>query len=386
MKVILEVNALKPPLTGIGRYTLRLAQGLKTNPDVEEVKFFTSSGWLESIDTFESKINEGNISNSNLRSFLRTNIPCKSLARKGYQKYSDWQFKRNLKGLSDFIYHGPNYQLMPFSGRSVATIHDLSFIRHPEFHPKERVQYWQKEIYKVADRASHLITDSEFQRQEIIELLNVKPDDVSAVHLGVESKFRVYSEQACQASLGKYGLAFKAFNLVVATIEPRKNFERLLKAFQNLPVAVRRAYPLAVVGDKGWLSDDIHQTIATLEEDNEAVSLGYVDEADLPILYSAAAVFVYPSLYEGFGLPVLEAMASGTAVLTSNTTSIPEVAGDACVLVDPLCIEDITDKWLDLLESDERRKMMSSRGQERAKLFSWEKCTQNTINVYSKIS
>ena len=275
---------------------------------------------------------------------------------------------------------------MPFSGRSVATIHDLSFIRHPEFHPKERVQYWQKEIYKVADRASHLITDSEFQRQEIIELLNVKPDDVSAVHLGVESKFRVYSEQACQASLGKYGLAFKAFNLVVATIEPRKNFERLLKAFQNLPVAVRRAYPLAVVGDKGWLSDDIHQTIATLEEDNEAVSLGYVDEADLPILYSAAAVFVYPSLYEGFGLPVLEAMASGTAVLTSNTTSIPEVAGDACVLVDPLCIEDITDKWLDLLESDERRKMMSSRGQERAKLFSWEKCTQNTINVYSKIS
>ena len=195
------------------------------------------------------------------------------------------QFKRNLKGLSDFIYHGPNYQLMPFSGRSVATIHDLSFIRHPEFHPKERVQYWQKEIYKVADRASHLITDSEFQRQEIIELLNVKPDDVSAVHLGVESKFRVYSEQACQASLGKYGLAFKAFNLVVATIEPRKNFERLLKAFQNLPVAVRRAYPLAVVGDKGWLSDDIHQTIATLEEDNEAVSLGYVDEADLPILY-----------------------------------------------------------------------------------------------------
>ena len=208
---------------------------------------------------------------------------------------------------------------------------------------------------------------------------------VNAVHLGVEPKFRVYSEQDCQASLDKYGLAFKAFNLVVATVEPRKNFKRLLKAFQSLPVAVRKAYPLAVVGDKGWLSDDIHQMIATLENGNEAVSLGYVDELDLPKLYSAAAIFVYPSLYEGFGLPVLEAMASGIAVLTSNTTSIPEVAGDACVLVDPLSIEDITDKWLDLLESDECRKMMSSKGQERAKLFSWEACIQNTIDVYSKL-
>ena len=387
MKVIFDVSAVQPPLTGIGRYALKLAQNIETDPRVEEVKFFSTHGWVESIDNINDELAKSTISkNNSIKSAIRTKIPFKGLARRAYRYYINQRFRRDGNNLSDYIYHGPNYYLMPFSGKSVVTIHDLSFLRHPEFHLKERVDFWKGEIHKVVRRANHIITDSEFQRQEIIELLDVDKSFVSAIYLGVEPKFKDYAEQDCNDVLQKFGLRFNAFNLVVATVEPRKNFTRLLHAFQNLPEDYRKAYPLAVVGDKGWLSDDIHHTISNLSAKGEAVSLGYVDEVDLPILYAAAAVFIYPSLYEGFGLPVLEAMASGTAVLTSNTTSIPEVAGDACMLIDPYSIEDILIHWLKLLESDELRKIMGEKGVKQANCFSWQECTKNTINVYSELS
>jgi glycosyltransferase involved in cell wall biosynthesis len=386
MKIILDVNAVKSPLTGVGRYTLRLAQGLKNNPSVGDIKFFTTWGWLENIDNLEPSIIDGSSSKSNVKLLIRKKIPFQRLARKCYQNYTSWQFNRCSSSLSDYIYHGPNYQLMPFSGRAVVTIHDLSFIRHPEFHPKERVLYWRNEIYKVVERANHVITDSEFQRQEIIELLNVDPSNVSAVHLGVEAKFKAYSEQENKKTLRKYGLKYKEYSLVVATVEPRKNFGRLLQAFQQLPKALRLSYPLAIVGDKGWLSDDIHTTISRLVQKGEAVSLGYVEENDLPNLYAAASVFLYPSLYEGFGLPVLEAMACGTAVITSNMSSIPEVADDTCSLIDPYSVEEIVETWRVLLESGSMREKLSKTAQVRASLFSWDKCIENTIDIYSRIA
>ena len=388
MKIILDINAVKFPLTGIGRYTLRLAQELKKNPSVDEVKFFNTFGWLKNIDNLESSIHNSitSKSKSNVKSLLRKKIPFQRLVRKGYQQFSNWRFTQQSNRFSDFIYHGPNYQLMPFSGKSIATIHDLSFIRHPEFHPKDRVLFWQSEIHKVVERANHLITDSEFQRKEIIELLNVEPDNVSAMHLGVEPKFKTYSEQATQNTLGKYGLRYREYSLVVATLEPRKNFERLLQAFQQLPERIRLTYPLAIVGDKGWLSDEIHNTISQLVQKREALRLGYVEEQDLPHLYSAATVFLYPSLYEGFGLPVLEAMACGTAVITSNISSIPEVTGNSCVLIDPYSVEEILVAWSQLLEDEEMRDSLRKIAQERAGLFSWDKCIQNTIDVYSRMA
>jgi alpha-1,3-rhamnosyl/mannosyltransferase len=229
-------------------------------------------------------------------------------------------------------------------------------------------------MHAVAKQAAHIITVSEFQRQEIIDLLDVKTEKISVVYLGVEPKFKVYSEAACKATLDKYNLQYKHYSLVVSTIEPRKNSLRLLEAFESLPKEVRLSYPLVIVGDKGWRSADIHKRITQLVKKEEAMHLGYVDEQDIPMLYSAALVFLYPSLYEGFGLPILEAMASGTTVLSSNRTSMPEVAGKACLLVDPYSVQEISDGWQRLLEDKVLRTKLVDAGLKRSKMFSWQQC------------
>ena len=387
MNVILDVEAIAYPLTGIGRYTLALAKGLELSPQVGDVKFFTAGRWIDNLDDLGID-NSGHKESKFVlsKATLRQKIPFRRLARWIYGHLSAWRFHQQVKKLTGYVYHGPNYRLLPYSASgSVVTIHDLSFIRHPEFHPKERADFWQAEIHEVVKRASHIITDSEFQRKEIVELLDVEAEKVTAVHLGVEDKFQPFSADRSKIVLDKYGLRYKEYSLVVATLEPRKNFVRLIQAFEQMPAKIRKAYPLAIVGDKGWLSDDIHRTISSLMKENEAVKLGYVDEEDLPQLYSSASVFLYPSLYEGFGLPVLEAMASGTAVLTSNSTSIPEVAGSACLLVDPYSVDEIFKGWISLLEDKELRERLGNEGRLRARKFSWQRCVEETINAYEKL-
>lgn len=376
MKVILDVDAISPPLTGMGRYTLELARGLLRAERVTDARFFTLGRW---VDDPESLLRVGAVA------ALRRNIPFRRQARWGYRHFNQWRFRRQIGQMTDYIYHAPNNNLMVFPGAAVVTVHDLSFLRHPEFHLRERVDFWQREIPKTVARASHIITDSEFSRGEIMELLGVSADRVSAVHLGVDAAFRPELEQDCAAVLSKYGLRYKRYSLIVATIEPRKNFQRLLQAFESLPTQLRKEFPLAVAGDKGWLSEEIHATIVRLVSQGEAVKLGFVAEADLPMVYSGAAVFAYPSLYEGFGLPVLEAMACGAAVLSSDCSSIPEVAGEACLLVDPYSTESIAAGLYTLLSDEAARQNYEQTGLIRAGAFSWNNCVNQTIDVYEKL-
>ncbi len=377
MKVILDVDALAPPLTGIGRYALALARGLQSSERIKEVKFFSLGRWVDDVESLLSQ-------NSSL-SALRRHVPFRRCVRWAYRRLSEWKFRQQTHQIADYIYHAPSYSLLSFPGKSVVTIHDLSFVRHPEFHPQERAMFWQSEVKSIVARADHIITDSEFQRTEIVELLGVDAHKVTAVHLGVDPSFQKYDESACVGVMAKYGLRYNAYCLVVATIEPRKNFIRLLAAFERLPNTLRKSFPLAIVGDKGWLSDDIHASIERLVKEGEAMRLGYVAEGDLPKLYAAATMFVYPSLYEGFGLPVLEAMACGTAVLSSNVSSIPEVVGDAGLLVNPYSIDEIEKGWITLLEDKVARASFETLGLQQASQFSWDKCINETIDVYKRL-
>jgi glycosyltransferase involved in cell wall biosynthesis len=378
MRVLLDVDAIAPSLTGIGRYVLALARGLQQSQRIDKVDFFTAGRKVDNVDSL--------LLSDRPMASLRRCIPPTRRVRQLYRLYSDWKFRTWTHAHNYDIYHSPSYRLAPFKGKSVVTFHDLSFERHPGFHPPDRSRFWQEEVRSVVKRATHIIADSEFTRQEIVDLLGVSPTMVTTIHLGVDNQFRDYDESECLDVLSKHGLSYNAFCLVVATIEPRKNFERLLRAFEMLPTDVRRSYPLVVAGGEGWLSASNHAAIDQLAHRGELVKLGYVAEADLPKLYAAAAVFVYPSLYEGFGLPVLEAMASGTAVLSSKSSSIPEVAGDACLLVDPYSVEEISDGLRQMLDNPERRSQWAQAGLVRAREFTWQKCVDQTIDIYEKLT
>ena len=378
MKIILDVDAVRPPLTGIGRYVLELSRGLlRRDPRVSEVRFFSSGRWVD--DPGQLLDGAGPVA------MLRRRVPLHRFLRARYRQFREWRFATEVKHLSGFIYHAPNYLMMPFAGPSVVTVHDLSFLRHPEFHPRERVDFLRRELPLSLARATHIITDSEFVRGEVSDLLKIDPARITSVSLGVDRSFRRFAMQECVGTLARLGLRHKGYLLIVATLEPRKNFRRLLQAFRSLPTALRKEFPLAVVGDGGWLSADVQASIGQLEADREAIRLGFVPQADLPIVYSGATAFAFPSLYEGFGLPVLEAMAAGVAVVASDNSSIPELAGSACLLVDPYSCESIASGLATLLTDQPRRRTLEEYGLRRASEFSWDRCTEQTIGVYAQL-
>ncbi len=376
MKIILSVNAIKPPLTGIGRYTWELANRLTCMQEIDAVRFFEGR-WINNIGAL--------LDQSQAKLALRQRLLRSSLAVSAYRWLSPKLLRHRLQSFADHLYHSPNFYLPPFAGPSIATIHDLSIFRCPQFHPPERVAFMQREIEVALTRADFLITDSEFIRREIIEFFDWPEAKVRAVPLGVDEKFRPRSAEESIGVLNKFGLNYGGYTLCVATIEPRKNIEVLLAAYQALPQAQRNRYPLVLVGGSGWRSEKIHRRIEQGQRQGWLRYLGYVSEVDLPIVFSGARGFVYPSLYEGFGLPVLEAMASGLPVLISNRSSLPEVAMGAALIVEAEDVQAVTENIRILLEDEHWRSKASKNSLEVAERYSWETTARKTVEVYRAV-
>jgi alpha-1,3-rhamnosyl/mannosyltransferase len=231
-------------------------------------------------------------------------------------------------------------------------------------------------------RASRVIAVSDFVRREVIAMLDVKPEKVCTVYNGIDTVFHPRSQEELQPMLERYGLTGLRYLLAVTTLEPRKNLVSLYAAFSRLSDRLKRNHPLIVVGAKGWRTEGIEQAMAPLLQKGEVRWMGYVPADDLPILYAGAHAFVFPSLYEGFGFPPLEAMASGVPVLTSASSALAEVAGDAALLVNPEDIGQLSDGLLCLLTDEEFRKRARAKGLLRAALFTWERCIDQTVQVY----
>jgi alpha-1,3-rhamnosyl/mannosyltransferase len=377
MKIILAVNAIKPPLTGIGRYTWELASRISCMQGVDVVRFFFEGRWVNDIESL--------LDQSPGKLAIRQRLLRSTLAVATYRRLSPLLLRHRLQSFTDHLYHSPNFYLPPFAGPAIATIHDLSIFRCPQFHPAERVAFMQREIQTALTRASFLITDSEFIRKEIIEFFGWPKEKVRAVPLGVSEEYRPRRIEEAGGVLRKFGLDFCSYTLCVATIEPRKNIEVLLSAYEALPQAKRNCYPLVLVGGSGWRSEIIHRRIEQGQRQGWLYYLGYVPEADLPTLFSAARGFVYPSLYEGFGLPVLEAMASGLPVLISDRSSLPEVASGAALIVEAEDVQAMTENFRILLEDDQWRSEASRRSLKVAERYSWETTAQKTIEVYHTV-
>lgn len=377
MKVILSVEPVRFPLTGIGRYTWELAQELARSPEISELKYFAGRHFLPALPVASSQ--------ANCQHSIKQWVQRSHLAVEAYRLLMPTLKKRALKGYEDFLFHGPNFFLPPFAGKRVATFHDLSPFTWAHCNTPQRIRYTQKELLKTLQWADALITDSEYTRQELAQYFSWPIEKIHAVPLASAGEFYPRSASELLPVLTRYGLKVGEYSLFVGTIEPRKNIIALLDAYSQLPLPLRQRWPLVLSGYQGWRSEAIHLRIQQAEREGWARYLGFTPAEDLPVLFAGARLFAFPSLYEGFGLPVLEAMASGVPVVCSNSSSLPEVAGDAALTCNPDDVNSLSDYLLRLLQDNELRSRMIADGLAQSDRFSWKRCASETIRVYQKV-
>lgn len=276
----------------------------------------------------------------------------------------------------------------PVTGRlaTVLTIHDLNVLRFPRFFTPWSRHYTHLVLPRVARGADAIITVSRASKADIVQRLGISDDRVTVVPNGIDAAFAPPAPESREDVQRRYGLP-PQFVLTVGSVEPRKNLPRLLEAIHRLRTRPATSEVMLVhVGPQGWLANGVADTLHALRLEDAVRFLGYVPRRDLVALYGLARLCAYPALYEGFGLPVAEAMACGCPVVTSNVSSLPEVAGDAAVLVDPGSVEAIAAGIAALWTDEARRGDLARRGQERARGFTWERAARATAAVYEAVA
>lgn len=262
----------------------------------------------------------------------------------------------------------------------VTTIHDISFRRHPQLFPLKHRVLLNALIPSSIETARVVLTGSEATRRDLMELMGVPEHKIVVTPYAADASFVPMAPDLARAEVWKRFKISGRYVLSVAHIHPRKNLARLVRAWNRIAGRVQQR--LVLVGKRGWGNEDLNAAVADADPRNPPIFTGYVADADLPVLYAGADAFAYPSLYEGFGLPPLEAMSCGTAVLTSNVSSLPEVVGSAGVLVDPTDVAEISMGLWGLLEDEAYRRRLGRAGLERARQFSWERCARETVAAY----
>jgi glycosyltransferase involved in cell wall biosynthesis len=283
------------------------------------------------------------------------------------------------------ILHSPDFVLPPtLSARTVLTVHDLSFMRCPSCSSPALLSYLMRAVPRSVQRADVLLADSENTRQDLLELLDVAEDRIYVVYAGVEDRFVRQGTAELERVLMRYKIEHP-FILGLGTLQPRKNFGRLIRAYDHLRQH-HVPHQLVIGGGRGWLDGDIYEAIDTLGLRGLVRLIGFVDDDDLPALYSAAEVFAFPSLYEGFGIPVLEAMGCGTPVVTSSVSSLPEVAGDAALCVWPEDVEALANALWRVIDDSALRNELRKRGFEQVKRFTWPMAADTLLHIYARVA
>lgn len=268
-------------------------------------------------------------------------------------------------------------------GPSVVTVYDLSFLRYPQVFNRGNRIYLRTLASLSARRADRVLTISEHTRRDVIELLGVPAEQVVTTYCGVEDRFGPLDRSEVEAYRSARGLPDR-YVLYLGTLEPRKNVATLLRAFAHLRSSFALPHKLVLAGAPGWQYENLHASVAKLGIDSEVCFLGFVPEHEQALCYNAADLFAYPSLYEGFGLPVLEAMACGVPVVASNAASLPEVVGDAGIQVNPLDERALSEAMARVLGDAELSSALGAAGLERARHFSWKTMAAQTLEAYEQ--
>lgn len=282
------------------------------------------------------------------------------------------------------LFHATDFTLPPVlpGTKTLLTVHDLSFVRAPETTTPVLKAYLDKVVPRSVRRATHVLADSQATKDDLVDLYGTSPDKITVLLGGVNPEFEpVLDEDTRRAARRRYAIPDNPYIFSVGTVQPRKNYARLIEAVSLLGPAFGDVH-LVIAGGHGWLDDSIYQAVHTFGLDERVHFTGFVRDGDLPALYSAATCFAYPSLYEGIGLPVLEAMACGTPVVTSNISSMPEISGEAALLVDPYDVAALADALRTLLSEDALRQDLVQRGFSQAATFTWERAAAQLYGVY----
>ncbi len=283
------------------------------------------------------------------------------------------------------VFHCPSFLPPPLKGETVITVHDMAHRLHPEFSTSSINRPLMRHLPRVVREAAKIIAVSENTKKDLVDALDVDPDKIVVIYEAADTSFKpIADETAIKAAKERYGIngEYIAF---FGNIEPRKNLSRLIRSYVAAKQAAVFPHKLVIAGQQGWKYDDVFATAQELGTGGDIIFTGYIEDDDRPLLMNGARAVVYPSLYEGFGLPPLEAMACGTPVVTSNVASLPEVVGDAALMVDPLDEQALAKAIGDVLTDSALADRLIAAGLKRAKMFSWEKAARETLKVYEEV-
>lgn len=356
-------------LDGIGVYSKAILRELSASQDILCLKFKTKNNSHDVLGykTFDFKFSY----------FVYTAIT--TLLNKQINLID------NFKGKIDIFFAPDHY--IPYLGDTpvVATVMDLIPLIHPELTRSKLRKFKNYAFKKAILSATHIITISEYSKSDIIKYLGIKGSKISVVPLGVDKKyFQRVDNKKKEKVLEKYNIK-KNFFIFIGTLQPRKNILRIIEAFEQLPQHVKNNNELIIIGQNGWKAEDIIDKLKEMQRLGYGKWLNYIPQDDLLSILQSAKALVYPSLYEGFGLPVIEAFASHCPVICSNTTSLPEVAGDAAILVNPLSVEEISSAICLLAEDEDKREKLIAKGLEQVKKFTWEKSVNEHLKVFKEV-
>lgn len=374
MRIGIEYTAAVRQGGGIGRYARSLVRGLTTVGSAHSYRLLFAGGAPRNVD--EKWPHNFRLIPLPLSDYWMTVL---------WQRLRVPLWADLFTGTVD-LFHSPDFVLPPLrKAKSILTVHDLSFLRHPECYEAAFREYLESAVPRSVGRADLILADSESTRQDLIELLAVDSDRVEVLYSGVEKRFHPITDAISLARVREqYGLP-ERFILSVGTLQPRKNYERLLEAYGCLIDRIDLDVKLVIAGGKGWLYERIFRRVEELELNGKVIFLGFFEDDDLPTLYILADLFVFPSLYEGFGLPPLEAMACGTPVVSSNASSLPEVVDGVAEMVDPLDVDGLAEAMFRVLSEGDLRAEMIRKGLIRAGQFTWEGAARALLHSYERL-
>ncbi len=358
--------------SGIGTYIYNLVRELQSIRSMgDEFNFFLSrKSYTQGI--FDEE-------NNNI---YRYGIPRYNSLRKAF--WEQITLPGKIKRIKLDLFHSPAFiSPLGLDVPSVVTVHDLAYLKYPETILKHKRRYYDFMFRRSVENAAKVITPSEFVKNEVIKHYNCPPDKVTAIHEGVADLFSPESNKDAEKKLLKRFGIVRQFLLFVGIIEPRKNLKRILRAYQNAENT--KDVQFVIAGKAGWMYEDISGIIEQLKKEGRIIITGEISPDELKILYNSCIALIFTTLYEGFGLPILEAMACGAPVVISNYSAMPEVAGEAALKVDAESVDDIMESIDRIIEDDELRNELKRRGKDNIRRFSWRKCAEETYSIYRSV-